>query len=1302
MDKRKWPACLTALAVLLALAAAAGAAAENPSPFGVLSGISWSLSEDGELALRGRGDLPGAALNREEEASGGLDAWYEMPWHAFRESIRRVTLSEGITAVGDHAFDGCLNLESAVLPEGLERIGEAAFRGTGLRSLVLPDSVTRIGAHAFSGCWRLEDADLGESLTDIGPYAFYQDGALVSVVLPGSLRSAGRDAFSGCGQVETVVFRHAGDVSGWAGIRFENAEANPMAAGGRATLYDGETPLAVLRLSAGSPPVGDYAFYRCRNELTVQASQDYEGPIGNYAFYQCENLLEAGFGAHVSGVGAYAFSGCGRLTDTGSLLAGVSRLMDGAFSGCVSLASAHLGGGLREIGTGVFSGCAGLSSVTLDGGLPLIPDRMFSDCGSLEQIRIPSGTVRIGEDAFRLCVSLRSAVIPETVTSVGAGAFGGCSSLKDIAFLGHAPAIAPGAFGVVRADAAFFDGPSWQDSQKNYGGFLNWVPVSGGKADGSQVWRIDEDRRLIFSGKGPVVSNLGWSAFKGIFREIVLEEGITGIRSDLVFSSLPEDGKVSFHAGIRDTLGDDQEGISVRRLAGKYDFTVREDWAGDAFWSLTRDGTLTVGGSGPIPDFGKDGAPWKQVMNRASSLTVAPGVTAIGAGAFRGGGFGGAVVLPDTVREIGADAFAACSSLRWMVIPSSVGAIGEGALPDTMETVYAPAGSFAARWAEGKGLSVYDSDMPDSLVVLRENADLSVEETLDLESLIRVEPFFRRADHQVTYRADGNARLDGSVLIPLGTGTVTVKAFLDGRESAGLTVSVRRPVVSLSMPKEAFAVAGELFPLPAVSWEPQDAEPVLTWSVSDPETARLEGDSLVTLPRAEGTVILTATAWNGVSAQMRLQVYVPKVRKVAFRQTESSVYPVGGSLALVCEVTNQLATLINQQVVFSSSRPDLIAVDEEGQVSFLHSGSAVITAEAAGGVSDSVTLTAAVPAESFALEGPDVIALGQTPAQLSLTRVVPGNAGLSIEWTVSDSRVAGMKGNTLVPYRSGEVTVTARNWDGVSAEKTVRVYGRVTDIAIAPVPETQGTGARTALEVTPMSGNEPADPALVTFVSSNENVARVTQEGLVSFLSDGDAVITASAGTAEASVPFRVRTEVTDFRLPDSLTIMQYHAVELPVTGVLPENAWQEFTSAAGEPEVLLIDPEGILIGRRPGETYLTVTSWNGVTRSVRVAVLPFEAENELILPSVTRTVRSHSFTGASFEAVTVPAGCREIGEYAFADCRDLICLFLPDSLQRIDETAFSGCDALVCVIAPKGSYAEKWALRRGLLVFNE
>ena len=66
------------------------------------------------------------------------------------ETLKKVTVPEGVTTIKSGAFQSCSALTDVVLPESLEAIGDSAFENSALTNINIPASVKSIGKHAFS------------------------------------------------------------------------------------------------------------------------------------------------------------------------------------------------------------------------------------------------------------------------------------------------------------------------------------------------------------------------------------------------------------------------------------------------------------------------------------------------------------------------------------------------------------------------------------------------------------------------------------------------------------------------------------------------------------------------------------------------------------------------------------------------------------------------------------------------------------------------------------------------------------------------------------------------------------------------------------------------------------------------------------------------------------------------------------------------------------------------------------------------------------------------------------------------
>ena len=106
----------------------------------------------------------------------GKGKWRDRETYAQNKTLKKVTISEGITAIGNMSFYLCSALTDVTLPQSLTEIGSFSFFGcTSLTEITFPKSVASIGEYAFRACSALVKVNVlaEEALPDIGDKAFY-------------------------------------------------------------------------------------------------------------------------------------------------------------------------------------------------------------------------------------------------------------------------------------------------------------------------------------------------------------------------------------------------------------------------------------------------------------------------------------------------------------------------------------------------------------------------------------------------------------------------------------------------------------------------------------------------------------------------------------------------------------------------------------------------------------------------------------------------------------------------------------------------------------------------------------------------------------------------------------------------------------------------------------------------------------------------------------------------------------------------------------------------------------------------
>ena len=377
--------------------------------------VDWVMTAGGTLTISGTGAMADCK-------------WNSAPWARACSEITSIVIGDGVTSIGNNAFQYCSSLTGAAIPGSVTAIGSSVFYGC--------DALTDIYYGGYGINWL---ATAGHNDVPNGTAVHFKDdlygkgacGENVNWVMTadGMLTISGTGAMTDCDSF--------GDPAPWKICR-QYIKSAVIGSGvtsiGKYAFYCCEA-LTSVTIPDTVTVIGDDAFRGC-SRLSGMTIPDTVTGIGSYAFYNCSSLPSVTIPDGVTTISESAFEGCSRLSSV-TIPDSVTSIGKSAFRDCCKLTGLTIPDSVTSIGDHAFNGCNGLTSVTIPASVTRISAGMFYNCWSLSNVTIPNGVTSIGDSAFGMCTDLSSVTIPDSVTTIGRDAFYYCG-LTDVYYDGTA------------------------------------------------------------------------------------------------------------------------------------------------------------------------------------------------------------------------------------------------------------------------------------------------------------------------------------------------------------------------------------------------------------------------------------------------------------------------------------------------------------------------------------------------------------------------------------------------------------------------------------------------------------------------------------------------------------------------------------------------------------------------------------------------------------------------------------------------------------------------------------------------
>ena len=583
-----------------------------------------------------------------------------------------------------------------------------------------------------------------------------------------------------------------------------------------------------------------------------------------------------------------------------------------------------------------------------------------------------------------------------------------------------------------------------------------------------------------------------------------------------------------------------------------------------------------------------------------TSVSLPSGITSLGYGCFSGCSSLTSISLPSGITSLVGSCFENCSNLKSMLCLAVEPPSCTSSVVNSTMRLYVPKESVenykqSDAWGRAKGIyPLY----PTISVSLAKESTVSIAKPTKIDfSILPENAGTKELEWSSENPEVATVDADGVVTGKKKGKTIITAKTKDGTDiTASTTLTVLPLVETMAFAESSVSIVKTEDKTIKLTIEPVEADKHMVWTSSDESVATVVQNMNAVYPLeaivvahkvGKATIKAEAQDGSGMSATCEVDVtplmvsdfslQTASVVKTFPTQLEAKVFP---------------AEADNKKLKWTSLTPDIATVTENGMMTGLKIGTAKVKAETTDGSNLSGVFEVQVTGLSVStISLPDESSIVKTESMKLEYSILPlASDNQKLKWSSNATYIASVDESTgmITAHKVGDavITATATDGSGISASTTIHV----TPLKVSQIemPKEMYLLRSLSKQIEVNIAPELADNKTLKWTSDNEDVATVTQEGVVKGVNVGSANITAAAvDGSEVSATCKVTVALGTIELSTkTINLRKGESYSEQIVNVLPDNyEHKEVVWTSADNSIASVDSEGMITAVKPGIT---------------------------------------------------------------------------------------------------------------------